>query len=290
MFGLSTVKRKKQAKKHAETQRIIAEIHNSFETASDRALEEARRILGIDIPRLDMSDEVSMLKRAGFSNTTLVKNYKAQESANYEAVNKCSAAKKRADIVQAWAVKYPQYKFIFMDQVTDICKKYGLVCGSVERYKGDVPKKNILEISKFKVKGEDIYFRRSYNDRYRGWSEKEMNLFDKSEFVSTDEKMRQEQPYKPEPIDYSQFHTDMGYRSFMRHSAKENPHSYIEVPFYICAPLSDMDVSPNTKQKGVFLQDVPDPIVLHYVKDGFLIVSKWGLEGDDPSLVNENMN
>ena len=32
------------------------------------------------------------------------------------------------------------------------------------------------------------------------------------------------------------------------------------------------------------------PIVLHWVKEGFLIVSKWGLEGNDPALVNEISN
>ena len=46
----------------------------------------------------------------------------------------------------------------------------------------------------------------------------------------------------------------------------------------------------NARKFGHMIKDVPDPIVLHFMTDGYLIVSKWGIEGEDPSLVNEIMN
>jgi hypothetical protein len=36
--------------------------------------------------------------------------------------------------------------------------------------------------------------------------------------------------------------------------------------------------------------NLPDPIVLQPVNGGYLIVSKWGLEGEDAELTNEKMN
>ncbi len=66
--------------------------------------------------------------------------------------------------------------------------------------------------------------------------------------------------------------------------------NYTKVPLYICAPKADMNIEGKI-MKGVFATNpVPDPIVLHYVDDGFLILSKWGLEGQDPMLVNEAHN
>lgn len=290
MFGLSTVKKKK-----AKIQQIIAEIHNSFETAADRALEEAREILGLKLPVFKHKDEVTILKELGFAKTKLVVADKAQQEVLDAAKAQKRTAEQRAEVVQKWAVKYPQYKFIFMDQVVAICEKYGLVCGSVDRYIGDVPKKNIHEIANFKVKDEDIYFHKYYKRYFR--SDREMDLQgDKHSFVPTDEMMRHKQRFEPQPRSlYRATDTMEGYKLFSdnrmyRAEMADDGYDFEKVPLYICAPKSDMKISENTRQKGVFLQDIPDPIVLHYVKDGFLIVSKWGLEGNDPSLVNENMN
>lgn len=41
-------------------------------------------------------------------------------------------------------------------------------------------------------------------------------------------------------------------------------------------------------ENGFIIND--DPIVLMPVKKGFLVVSKWGLEGEDPELINETHN
>jgi hypothetical protein len=86
---------------------------------------------------------------------------------------------------------------------------------------------------------------------------------------------------------YKVMHDSQYLHQFRRHS---NHYTEVLVPFFICAPKKDMSAE-GMKLTGSFLtKDLPDPIVLHFVKDGFLVVSKWGLEGEDASLTNENMN
>jgi hypothetical protein len=43
---------------------------------------------------------------------------------------------------------------------------------------------------------------------------------------------------------------------------------------------------------GFFKKHIPnpDPIVFRYVKGGILIISKWGLEANDPELTVPEMN
>jgi hypothetical protein len=63
-----------------------------------------------------------------------------------------------------------------------------------------------------------------------------------------------------------------------------------KLPLFICAPIKDMNTQ-GYKKEGVFLmREIPDPIVLHPMLDGCLIVSKWGLGSDDENLINEKMN
>lgn len=61
------------------------------------------------------------------------------------------------------------------------------------------------------------------------------------------------------------------------------------VDFWICAPVKDIDTEGLT-QVGHTLVNVDDPIVLHPVEGGFLIVAAWGPEASDENVVNEKMN
>jgi hypothetical protein len=61
--------------------------------------------------------------------------------------------------------------------------------------------------------------------------------------------------------------------------------------FKICASVKDFDTSNMRIEDGYRLEyNLPDPIVLQPVNGGYLIVSKWGLEGEDAELTNEKMN
>jgi hypothetical protein len=205
-------------------------------------------------------EKAKLMQDLGFVNAGNVEEVRAQEY-------KRSSAELNANIVNKYKQKYPQYKFIFKDQVREICKKYGLLCGEASLYKGDIPLKNLKEIEEFKVSDEDKYYMLYYST-IRAI---DVNRVLQDDFTSVEsfadlaEKKRREQKIK-------------GTMSYYEYTMR--------IPFFICAPKSDMKIE-GYKTEGVFLKrEIPDPIVLHYVKDGFLIVTKWGIEGDDP-IVND---
>lgn len=51
---------------------------------------------------------------------------------------------------------YPLNKYLTYEQIQNLCSKYGLVFGRAEQYIGDIPDKNLKEISNFKVRKEDV--------------------------------------------------------------------------------------------------------------------------------------
>lgn len=246
------------------TEEQIAAIHNEFDTAADRALEEAMFILsqgGVDSLK---KEKAGLMEKFGFTGTKQVKEVRNQDFID-------SRARMNADIVAKYKNKYPQYKFIFREQVQEICEKYGLICGVSSMYEGDIPLKNLKEIDEFNV---------SDGDRYCLWNHSSTWSVDVSAVLLTSggpNVISYETERKVKESDNNTSLT-LTERSYLSHG-----HS-TKIPFFICAPKSDMNTK-EYKMKGVFAyRETPDPIVLHYVKDGFLIVTKWGIEGDDPML------
>ena len=231
----------------------VQQIHNAFDMAGDFALAEAKRVLDKEADKAAI-ERATKLKQLGFTSMQEVEALDSDESAKFRA-------QKKADTVTKYNVKYPQYKFIFESQVKEICEKYGLVCGTADMYKGTIPDKNIAEIAAFKVADEDTFFTEQY--------ERRGTKYTKAHIIEMQK--RQKEAISKKGNDYSHMRLP----------------SYEKVPFYICAPEKDMKTNGHRKE-GVML--IPDPIVLHWLPDGYLIVSKWGLEGQDPILVNEVMN
>ncbi len=255
----------KGIKEATDNQKIIAEIHRTFDSAGDYAVHCANEILN-QLPSIDQ-EKVSKLKALGFNNASVVKQH--EETKKKELANKATL-----QTVQKWKVKYPLYKFITEAQVTDICEKYGLVCGHVDLYKGDVPKKNITEIENFRVDNHDASWQYCYTSdsiRNRSW------------YKSTyrDYLDYEEEHSAPKQKGESIYHTEYsGLRGFKKDK------EYRREPLYICAPISDMDTTGmRVNEDGFLVKD--DPIVLQKMQGGgFLIVSKWGLEASDPQLTN----
>src|SRR5215831_3858650 len=81
---------------------IVARIHDDFDSASTKAVEEAKRILegvGNEIVRA----QVQSLKAAGFHNVPLVKNWEADTQKRVDS-------EKRIAIVEKYSQKYPGQK------------------------------------------------------------------------------------------------------------------------------------------------------------------------------------
>lgn len=259
----------------------VEQIHDDFDTASQKAVDEANKIIA-ELADKGTKEQVDALIKAGFSNVPLVVNWKEESKRKTEA-------EKKVATVQMYQGKYPNYKFIFIDQVKDICKKYGLSCAPVGKYKGSVPQKNLLEIANFTVQDEDKYL----EEGNRWGNRSEFDFSRPGNFRSKVQYNRLVEEYDRHNREAHNMAFALGTAAAPRYSSgyASVPH-HEPVPLFICAPKSDLIINKDDKEQNeVFItKEIKDPIVLHYVGDGFLIVTKWGLEGEDPSLVNEKMN
>jgi hypothetical protein len=71
--------------------------------------------------------------------------------------------------------------------------------------------------------------------------------------------------------------------------------TYDRTGLFIAAPKEHFDLSGLTfdKNKGFYeakVRVIKDPIVFRYVKGGIQVLSKWGLEAEDPALQIEILN
>lgn len=124
------------------TEQIIAEIHNDFDTASERLLQEAKDIVLQDTGKGDR------LRQLGFASAKPVKDVEETRKAQHEA-------RQLGERVSYFTQWYPHNKFITEAAVEKICEKYGLFFASAQYYKGDVPEKNLVEMERFVLRKED---------------------------------------------------------------------------------------------------------------------------------------
>lgn len=239
-----------------DPQVIIAEIHAEFDTASERLLKEAKEVLA---GSYDL-EKGKRLAAVGF-----VQSKTAVES---DLIAKDIAEKTRlSERIEYYKQNYPANKFITEKEVERICKKYGLLKAATEHYISDVPEKNLSEIESFKLLDADkepvrLFWVKYVNGHYN-YAEKTddgaMYGFYKSGFCRVDDTTKE----------------------FI----------YNDRPLQICASVKDFNTEYMRIEKGYKLEvNLPDPIVLQPVNDGYLVVTKWGLEAEDELLVNEKMN
>lgn len=118
----------------------VMEIHNKFNSASDKLLKKAEDILAKQVE--ENGEKIDRLKSFGFTKTkdnTVKEDDKKQKE--YQ--------KKLIEAINFYRQKFPNFKFIPEKQAEKICKKYHLVLGEVSQYKGFVPDKNLHDIERF---------------------------------------------------------------------------------------------------------------------------------------------
>lgn len=257
----------------------IQQIHNEFECASDKLLKEANEIIA-EGSKVDVS-KLNRLEALGFKQANNVKETK-------QLVEKVKLSEEQVKTIQYYKEQYPFNKFITEEQVEIICKKYNLVCGGVDRYKGFVPEKNLKEIEGFKLKDSE---KGLYADNGMFFHNAEMRNYESSmgtyqHIFKIGEKNRDNYAFQKQPHDRRFYSSDrlniFGYmdRGDVRFSLID--------PLHICAPIKDMDISGMDLNNGYKLaKHIPDPVVLHQVKGGYLVLTKWGAEASDPILLNE---
>lgn len=228
---------------------LIQEVHTLFEEAEEKSFSESTQILST-LPEIDKS-KLERLQAIGATSTKQSKEIE-------ELIAKEMANKKLIEQITFYRNKYPMYKYITKQTVSEICKKYGLVCGDLSLFKGDIPKKNLLEIENFKIQDED----------------KAYSYFHRGEFLR----------YIPYENFLEQENRDPFYiSSFNSHISP--------TPYQICAPKEDMIIKDRWRvdDGGFIIKD--DPIVLQMLpNEDYLLMSKWGLEASDERLINSVEN
>jgi hypothetical protein len=292
-------------------QELIEEIHNEFDTAPDRILQQALSIIGEQQSskvslESEIEDKAIRLRNLGFVKNGIVDKLEKIEERNHQKDLIINMETKMAEGIRYYARTYPFLKFLPVSELDRICDKYGLVYAPVKHYKMPVPDKNLKEIEnaqplKTMDVQPDIVTRTYYDDSYnRKWGyNKVKSVLGGNSF--TDDEIRKLAKKHNIPLRWnntSDFFWQVG-RVILSDDdiclTKEEVETSSRSGLFIAAPKDHFDLTGLTfdKKKGYFqttIQIKKDPIVFRYVKGGIQVLSKWGLEADDPALQMEILN
>lgn len=250
---------------------IIMEIHNTFDTEVDRLLESTGVVREAVVDN-NLITKAERLRKLGFTQSVHVSDAKEEEQKLQEIKKFNDNNKELAEAIRYFSFKYPHYKFITRESVVNICKKYGLIFGEVSRYKGTIPDSSIDQMEKFKINESDcVYVKRTIYG-----------------FISRNAK----DELVPYNINYKDTADHFNYKDTADHY---HSITFLKAPFEIVAPEKDFDTR-GMELKDFELVNIPvkDPVVLQPVlyrnKKYYLIVCAWGLEANDESVINHQMN
>jgi hypothetical protein len=263
---------------------LIEKIHQDFDTAQERLLTEAKRILeGVEMPTVETAKRLRLF---GFINTPIAKQ-------GAEIIEKVEMSKKEAKLIQYYMKEYPFLKFLTVAELDRICQKYNLMYATVDRYIQDVPIKNLEDIERAQtLKYEDEETNHKWveiskfwegNDELKSW------LKEKGGKISiTTSRERGEEPTESS---VKEGILNMGYKGgfgkyiFQKATVFEEKREGL----FIAAPESHFNLEGLKKNGFGFFEvkrtEIKDPIVFRFVRDGVQVITKWGLEAEDPSLI-----
>lgn len=173
-------------------------------------------------------------------------------------------AANKIETLKTYQHEYPNYKFIDKESIVKICEKYCLYLCDVRDFIAEIPFKNQKEIMAFRVKEKHLL---------------NYDRFDHPHWMFRGELTpEQKTSYSNMVIKYEQ--------DIINADQSENLMGCFGLK--IIAPESQIDM--RNKKKIGFQIVAEDPIILQPVKEGFLIVTAWGEEAKDESVVNQKMN
>lgn len=234
------------------------------------------------------TQKIERFQKIGFSAAKPIKDAE-------ERFKKQQTASEQIEAIEYYQTYYPSYKFISEEQIQKICKKYGLLYGDSGQYLGDIPEKNLSEIEVFKMREEDFYdggwlglndLVGQHLSMYRRRTGGLETFFTRQYSIGVDPFGSREGT--------AGWRAERGIMATIAEqgNATTYPPEKKKPPFKICAPQKDFNTAGYEVKDGYKL--IYDPIVIQPVKYknilGGLIISKWGLEGQDGSLVNEISN
>lgn len=275
---------------------VIQEIHDEFDTAEDRLLQQADSLLKeLNIPtQTSIEVKADKLISLGFVNSEVVVKSKGLKETAAKIKTKIVGTREQAELIRYYKQNYPFQKFLTEQELERICEKYNLIFAPVSNYIKDVPEKNINEISAAPVLKNndivpigfivtDISFYGNHTKEYKDYIREKINGLIFTESGVTEGTIRK----------LAQGFTGVRGDSWYFSSAKMEKTN--KEGLFIAAPISHFDLKGLSKKgKHGFMQvfkiEIKDPIVFRYVRGGVQVLSKWGLEGQDELLVNEINN
>lgn len=274
----------------------VEEIHQEFDSSEQKIIDECNKLLSECniVTQTQVERKSEMLKSLGFVNSETVK-------ISEELKNKYGRSKKQLNQIMDYKRKYPRDKFITVDELDRICKKYKLIHAPVNNYIKDVPEKNLLEI-----KNSTPLSNGDRMERYQIIT----SITFMSGTPSSYKKFVRENMVNNSSIDISRF-SDTNFKTIVKGLGYEGSfgawgYDRIKLQtvdmsgYHIAAPKShfNLDNLMNKTKFGFFnvtTTEVKDPVVFEYCKGNICrIITKWGTDDDqsylEPSLFNENNN
>lgn len=289
--------------------KIIEEIHNQFDTAPDRVLAQANKILEDHVGEKlseDLKKKARRLADLGFYNTRTVVAVSGTTKNSNKTNELISENRKTVELVEHYQKRYPFLKFLPETELDRICDKYNLVYAPVGHYIKDVPEANIKEIEDAQqLHVEDVPFNRYYFKATRFWNSDHYHDTQKllKKGFEVPEHLVKEYFMEPRYTHYSGRTENMVKAYLTQKGMKHyyNPYdtggvSTIDTSgLFIAAPSSHFDKEGlSGNGKGLFkfatIRTVKDPIVFRYVKGGVQVLTKWGKEAEDEALQIPQMN
>lgn len=252
---------------------LIDEIHTNFYTEVDRLLEFANNKHSLETNKELEIEKSKRLKALGFTSTKTVKEASKEENRLDNLKTKNKNKQNLINAINYFSLHYPNYKFITEESVKTICKKYNLIYGTIDKYIGDVPDKNLKEIESFKLKEKDELYYFTVRGSIR-FPDKNYIHYGSLGFCEDEKK---------------------SYNVKNGHTMYYFTSSINKCPLEIAAPVSDFNTEGmelnNFELKKIH---IPDPVVLCPVnynnQKHYLILSAWGQEATDELVVNQKFN
>ena len=313
LFGGSETLVMEPVQPQKSEQELIEEIHNEFDTAPDRILQQALSIIseqqGSKVSlESEIEDKAVRLRNLGFVKNGIVDKLEKIEERNHQKDLIINMESKMAEGIRYYARTYPFLKFLPVSELDRICDKYGLVYAPVKHYKMPVPDKNLKEIENVQsLKSLDVqpdvitrtYYDKSYGEGRKWGYNRIKEILGGNSF--TDDEIRELAKKYGISLRWnstSDFFWQVGRKLLSEDEqciTKEVVETSSRSGLFIAAPKDHFDLTGLTfdKKKGYFqttIQIKKDPIVFRYVKGGIQVLSKWGLEADDPALQIEILN
>lgn len=303
----------------SEDELLIEMIHNEFDTAPERILKQAMEIINKESEnkselKSTIVEKALRLKSLGFEKNGLVHNLGKTEEKIRQSDISISMNSDLAHKVSYYSKTYPFLKFLPESELDRICDKYGLVYAPVKHYKMPVPDKNLREIENAqplkpadKQKNLVTYkFSPNWGQNFSEFN-KLVKLFGGDTFTE-DELVEIHEKHFGKVGGHRLSDTFWYYGYLASRGEIKNPviteafladaveTTYDRSGLFIAAPKEHFDLTGLTfdEKKGYFhaktVRIIKDPIVFRYVKGGIQVLTKWGLEAEDPALQVEILN